>query len=63
MTHKKSRKISVGLGMQITRYRDGTMKFGFQVITEEFYNEQLLYLAFSLFKIQINIGYCGHEEE
>lgn len=60
----KSRKIQirVGLGMHILHYREGTMKFGFQVITEEFYDEKLLYLAFSLFKYQINIGYIGEEK-
>ena len=48
--------------MHILHYREGTMKFGFQVITEEFYDEKLLYLAFSLFKYQINIGYIGEEK-
>ena len=67
MTDKNSNnnqkfKANVGIGMTVLHYRNGKMKFGFAITTEDFYSEQLLYIELSLFKWRIQIGYVGNEE-
>lgn len=60
--NNKKVKANVGIGMTVLHYRNGKMKFGFAIATEDFYNEQLLYIELSLFKWNIRIGYVGNEE-
>lgn len=60
--NNKKAKANVGIGMTVLHYRNGKMKFGFAIATEDFYSEQLLYIELSLFKWRIQIGYVGNEE-
>lgn len=63
MKKTKKTKISVGLGIDIFHYRDGKLKLGSEITTEDFYGHQLVYIAISLFKYRLRIGYVGHEED
>lgn len=60
---KKTPKIKVGLGVDILRYRDGKIKLNLELTTEDFFESQLVYIAISLFKYRIRIGYLGVVEE